>query len=243
MKSDVQSRPQPIEEPPEPGHVRSLAIVTAVVIGSLWLVPLSSSLWVDELGTWWVVKDGLGDAVHRAITYQAVAALLLDRLGRPDGGRGLGGGPAPALADRGSLVRGLLYRLARHLISREAARLAVLVFAAGQVVAFEASEARPYAMATLAVDRDPPTRSCGGSMTGAAGPSRSSTPYSPSRWCGCTTSSRSSSCPRAVRIRTTTTRGRPRSPFAGSPRSRSSWWPASFRWPSSSPRCGIDARP
>ena len=37
------------------------------------------------------------------------------------------------------------------LISREAARLAVLVFAARQVVAFEASEARPYAMATLAV--------------------------------------------------------------------------------------------
>ena len=45
----------------------------------------------------------------------------------------------------------VLYRLARPLISREAARLTVLVFAAGQVAAFEASEARPYAMATLAV--------------------------------------------------------------------------------------------
>ena len=45
----------------------------------------------------------------------------------------------------------LLYRLARTLIGREAARYAVLVFAATQVVAFEASEARPYALATLAV--------------------------------------------------------------------------------------------
>ena len=50
--------PQPVEETADPGHVRWLAILTAVVIFSLWVMPLFSSLWLDELGTWWVVKDG-----------------------------------------------------------------------------------------------------------------------------------------------------------------------------------------
>ena len=75
MKSDVKGRPQPIEEPPAPGHVRWLLMVTAVVIGALWLVPLFSSLWLDELGTYWVVKDGLGDAVHRALTFHGQSPL------------------------------------------------------------------------------------------------------------------------------------------------------------------------
>lgn len=146
------SSPQPIEEPPAPGHVRSLSIVTAVVIGSLWLVPLSSSLWLDELGTWWVVKDGLGDAVHRALTFHGQSPLyyLIVWAARAVGGNSEVVLRLPSLiATAASAI--LLYRLARTLIGREAARLAVLVFAATNVVAFEASEARPYAMATLAV--------------------------------------------------------------------------------------------
>ena len=151
MKSDVQSRPQPVEEPPDPGHVRWLAIATAVVIGSLWLVPLFSSLWEDEFGTWWVVKDGLGDAVHRAITFHGQSPLyyLIVWATRVVGGNSEVVLRLPSLiATAVSAV--VLYRLARHLISREAARFTVLVFAASQVVAFEASEARPYAIATLA---------------------------------------------------------------------------------------------
>ena len=30
--------------------------------------PLRSSLWTDELGTWWVIKDGVADAADPAIT-------------------------------------------------------------------------------------------------------------------------------------------------------------------------------
>ena len=36
----------------------------------LWLLPLSSSLWLDETLTWWVIKDGAGHAIGRAFTYQ-----------------------------------------------------------------------------------------------------------------------------------------------------------------------------
>ena len=100
------SGPQPVEEPAEPGHVRWLAILTAVVIVSLWLMPLSSSLWLDELGTWWVVKDGAGDAIDRALTFHGQSPLyyLIVWSARVVGGT-FGGGPAPALADRGRRVR------------------------------------------------------------------------------------------------------------------------------------------
>ena len=50
MKSDV-GVARNRSRAPRPGHVRWLLMVTAVVIGALWLVPLFSSLWLDELGT------------------------------------------------------------------------------------------------------------------------------------------------------------------------------------------------
>ena len=146
------SSPLPIEDAPEPGHVRWLQILTAVVIASLWLVPLLSSLWLDELGTWWVVKDGLSDTVHRALTFQGQSPLYYAIVWAA---KGIGGNSEvvlrlPSLI--ATAVSGvLLYRLARNLIGREAAWFSVLVFAATQSVSFEASEARPYALATLAV--------------------------------------------------------------------------------------------
>ena len=144
--------PQDNEERSEPGHVRTLSMATVLVIGGLWLLPLFSSLWVDELGTWWAVKDGLGDAVHRALTFHGQSPLYyaIVWVFRTVGGDSEAVLRLPSLISA-ALAAILLYRLARTLIGREAARLAVLVFAAGQVVAFEASEARPYAMATLAV--------------------------------------------------------------------------------------------
>lgn len=142
---------RPVEEPLDPGHVRWLSLVTAVVIFSLWLMPLFSSLWLDELGTWWVVKDGFGDAVHRALTFHGQSPLyyLIVWSTRVVGGHSEAILRLPSLlAAVASTI--LLYRLARNLIGREVARLSVLVFVATQTVAFEASEARPYAMATLA---------------------------------------------------------------------------------------------
>src|SRR5437867_3565911 len=141
-----------IEEPPQPGHVRSLSVVTALVIGSLWLVPLFSSLWVDELGAWWVVKDGLGETVSRAFTFQGQSPLyyLIVWAARSVSGNSEAVLRLPSLL-AAAVSAILLYRLADTLIDRETARISVLVFAASHVVAFEASEARPYSLATLSV--------------------------------------------------------------------------------------------
>ena len=147
--AQVTGGPQPVEETADPGHVRWLAILTAVVIFSLWVMPLSSSLWLDELGTWWVVKDGAGDTIHRALTFHGQSPLyyLIVWSARVVGGRSEVVLRLPSLI--AAVVSAiLLYRLALTLISREAARLTVLAFAATQIVAFEASEARPYAIAT-----------------------------------------------------------------------------------------------
>jgi mannosyltransferase len=148
--------PRPVEasgpEADEPGHARLLAAVTGLVILALWVVPMTSSLWIDELGTWWVVKDGLGPTLVRAWTYQGQSPLYYAIEWAV---RAVGGGSEivlrlPSLAASvGSAV--LLAGLVRRMIGREAARISVLVFAATSVVAFEASEARPYAIATLAV--------------------------------------------------------------------------------------------
>jgi mannosyltransferase len=133
-------------------HVRILGVMVSLVVLALWIGPIRSSLWLDEFGTWWVVKDGLRDAVDRAYGFQGQSPLyyLIVWAVRTMGGNSEIVLRLPSLAaTAGSCV--LLYRLVRHLVGQEAARMSVLVFAATGVVAFEASEARPYAVATFAL--------------------------------------------------------------------------------------------
>jgi mannosyltransferase len=136
----------------ERGHARILAVLTGLVVLALWMVPMISSLWLDELGTWWVVKAGLRQAIDRAWTFQGQSPLyyVIEWAARAIGGDTEIVLRLPSLAASvGSAL--ILAGLVRRLIGREAARVSVLVFAATSVVAFEASEARPYAIATLAV--------------------------------------------------------------------------------------------
>lgn len=135
----------------ERSHVRILGLILAVLVLRLWLVPLSSSLWIDELLTWWVIKDGAARTIGRAFTYQqSPLYYLIVWLAQAIGGSSEMVLRLPSLsASIGSAV--LLYRLVRRLVGREAARMSVLVFASTTVVAFEASEARPYAIATFAL--------------------------------------------------------------------------------------------
>ncbi len=135
----------------ERSHVRILELILAVVVLRLWLVPLPSSLWLDELLTWWVIKDGAAHTIGRAFTYQqSPLYYLIVWVAQAIGGNSEIVLRLPSLlATAGSAV--LLYRLVRHLVGREAARMSVLVFASTAVVAFEASEARPYAIATFAL--------------------------------------------------------------------------------------------
>lgn len=121
-----------------------------LVGGLLWLRPIASSLWMDELGTWWVIKDSLADAIDRAVRYQGqspvfyVIEWLVARIGHAEWVLRL-----PSLA-AATLAGFLMYRLARRLLDAELGRLALLAFVAWPGIAFEASNARPYALALLA---------------------------------------------------------------------------------------------
>jgi hypothetical protein len=131
-------------------HRRFTWALIAIVGGLVWLRPITSSLWVDELGTWWVIKDSFGDAVSRAIRYQGqspvfyVIEWVTARAGHSEWILRM-----PSLA-AASLAGFLMYRLGRRLLDAELGRLALLAFVAWPGIAIEASNARPYALAVLA---------------------------------------------------------------------------------------------
>ena len=125
-----------------------LAGVLALAVLLLWLPPLRSSLWLDETGTYWTVKDGPGTAFHRALTlqgqsplYYMVAWLALEVGGHSEVALRLPSAVALAWA----LL--LLYRLGTEFFSRQIGLLAAVGFALHPGVSFAASDARPYAIA------------------------------------------------------------------------------------------------
>jgi 4-amino-4-deoxy-L-arabinose transferase-like glycosyltransferase len=131
-----------------PDLLIALFVLAAVV---LWLPPLRSSLWLDETGTVWTIKDGLGRAFGRALDFQgqsplyyAVALLTRALFGRSE------------LALRVPSILALLgatfvvARIGRRLFDVETGRIAALAFACTSSVAFAAADARPYALALLA---------------------------------------------------------------------------------------------
>jgi mannosyltransferase len=132
-----------------PGDSRFMWAIIVVAGVSLWLNPMFSSLWLDETVTWWVVKDGFGDMVHRAVTYQqSPLYYVFAWIARVVGGNAEFVLRLPSLL----LATGaafLFYRLVRHLVDAETGRLAVLAFVASPWIAFAAGDARPYALALL----------------------------------------------------------------------------------------------
>ena len=131
-------------------HRRFLFVVLALVVIGVWLLPARRSLWIDEAGTYWVVKDGLSQTWHRALTFQGQSPLfyLVEWVARAATGRSEIGLRLPSLIS--SVVSlFLLFRLSRRLIGEEGAWIASIIFACLGSVAVEASEARPYAFALM----------------------------------------------------------------------------------------------
>jgi hypothetical protein len=133
-------------------HRRFLAVIVGLLAASLWVWPLQGSLWIDELGTWWVVKDSFGSALDRAFTYHGQSpvyysvAWLAGRVG----------GHNEVLLRLPSLIAGVLaallfFRLIKRLADGEAARLALVAFVGLGGIGFAVSEARPYALGLLAL--------------------------------------------------------------------------------------------
>ena len=122
------------------------------MVASLWLRPIGSSFWLDELGTWWVVKDGIRETISRSASIQGQSPIyyLVAWVTRHVAGRSELAMRAPSVVFAG-LSAVVLYWLGKRILDAELGRLAVIVFVVWPAVEFSAADARPYAMATLAV--------------------------------------------------------------------------------------------
>ena len=134
----------------ERAHARFLWAVVALLAVGLWLWPMRASLWTDELGTWWVIKDGFGDAIDRAVTFHGQSPLFYVLLW---GTRHVVGRSEVALRLPSLLAAAgaaaLTFVLVRRLANDEAARLTTVAFVGIGGIAFAATDARPYALGVL----------------------------------------------------------------------------------------------
>jgi mannosyltransferase len=117
---------------------------------TLWVRPLFTSFWVDEFGSWWVINGSFHDVITRTEAVQGQSPLYFIALWLTKGvlGHSEAALRLPSLVCVG-ISAFLIYRIAERLADRETARLAVVAFAVWPQIVFAASDARPYAMATV----------------------------------------------------------------------------------------------
>lgn len=127
----------------------ALAVMAAIIL--VWLIRMSSSLWIDELGTFWVIDGSLVSTASRAWRfhgqtplYYAVLWGVTQLLGTSEVVLRL-----PSLLSMLAAAF-VLYRFAGRLFGRSAAIVALAVFVVYPNVGVYASDARPYALALLA---------------------------------------------------------------------------------------------
>jgi Dolichyl-phosphate-mannose-protein mannosyltransferase len=134
----------------EPFHVPFLWTIAGLAAAVLWIRPLASSLWTDELGTWWVISGSARDTVTRAEAVQGQSPFyyLIAWAARHVVGPSEIGFRLPSLLFC-VIAAFLVFRIAKRLVDVETARIAVIAFVVWPPIAFAASDARPYALATL----------------------------------------------------------------------------------------------
>ena len=93
--------------------------LAAAAVVRLWILPLASSLSLDELGTAWASGGGFGEILARARLFpQSVPYVAIVWLARAVGGSSELALRLPSLAAAGLAVY-WLYRLGRDLFDRE----------------------------------------------------------------------------------------------------------------------------
>ena len=126
-----------------------VAAAAAVGVALIWLPQLASDLWLDETGTYWVVKDGFSRAIDTGVRYHAQPLYYaLAWIGRVILGTDEAMLRLPSLLAAAAAAF-LLYRLGKTLFDAETGFIAAAVFVSFRDVAFAAGDARPYAMAML----------------------------------------------------------------------------------------------
>lgn len=134
-------------------YLRILIALAFLEIICLWVCPLTSSLWLDELVTFWSACKGIVPAIERSqfwpgqnAPYAALIAAMIRIAGKSEVVVRL-----PSLA--ATLVTAwLMFRLGERFIDREAGILVLTVFASlHEIAKIAAVDARPYAIALLLV--------------------------------------------------------------------------------------------
>ncbi|HEY7874769.1 MAG TPA: glycosyltransferase family 39 protein [Actinomycetota bacterium] len=129
-----------------------VAAVVVTVIARLWLPQTTSSLWLDETGTVWLLQGSFLESLGHTLDYQGGSPLyyallwpIRALLGTTELALRL-----PSLAGMGAAAY-LLYRLGRRLFDAGAGAIAAGIFVAVPAITFAASDARPYALAIAAL--------------------------------------------------------------------------------------------
>lgn len=149
MKRDSMESSLPTSSPPR-GHwfLRAGALLAfAAVIWRIWWRPVHSSLWLDECVTYWMVKDGWSEMLHRSAEfsggnpfYYIIVQKFVDLLGPSELSLRL----PSLLAMLGAA--GFVFRIARRWMDVDTALYAIVFFAGNNIVQFEARNARTYAL-------------------------------------------------------------------------------------------------
>jgi hypothetical protein len=122
--------------------------IGAMVVIQLWFGLIASSFWLDETGTWWIVKDGAAEALRRSLFWTGASPLfdMIEWLSsRLFGLNEIALRIPSVLAMSGAIY--FLYRIAERLYDRASAAVVAFVFLC--VASFYAIDARPYALAML----------------------------------------------------------------------------------------------
>ncbi len=127
-----------------------MGIVLAAFI--LWVLPIRSGLWLDECGTFWVVREDLATTVDRAWRFQLQSPLyyIFARAAVVIGGAREASLRFPSLVCM-ALATLVVAAIGRRARDRETGLLAAASFVCLPDVAFAACDARPYAMSVLAL--------------------------------------------------------------------------------------------
>jgi len=126
-----------------------LAILAAILVARLWAMPLGSSLWLDEFGTWWVTDGGVARVLERArlfpqsVPYGWLIAAARSVLGASEVALRL-----PSLIAMLAAAFAVL-GLGRALFDRSTGLCAAAAFLVFPQIEFAAADARPYALAVL----------------------------------------------------------------------------------------------
>ncbi|HXJ40193.1 MAG TPA: glycosyltransferase family 39 protein [Bryobacteraceae bacterium] len=125
----------------------SAYLLLGLALIRFWIMPLGSSFFCDESGSYWTIQAGLGQIWTRYVEFPsappayAVIVWLATVLG---GAREYAMRLPSVLAMALACV--LLYRLVQRLFDRESALPAVAAFACSKTIVFAATDARPYAI-------------------------------------------------------------------------------------------------